>query len=207
MNYHDPWALPNRINDKLNRPLVKSYAHTDRQLIVDEEVQMLREMYDEGLEMQGVPVRYQYPLKNDYNTHGEQAADSFSEFIDTFVGVEAEPKISTIRKLGWVVENSADLPFLLHASFNLPEIQKGSKFFFAGLHTGLPSREFVVERMSMEFQVPDHIVCEVIPQYRADGGIAECPVEKQKQLDKETLFFEEESDYRGEVYDLTDGDW
>jgi len=201
---HDPWAMP--VNDKRNRPPDKPYAHTNRQLIVDEEVQMLREMYDEGLEMQGVPVQYQYPLKNDYNLYGEQAADAFSELIDTFCGVEAQPKIATLKKLGWVVENSSELPFLLHVSFNLPEIQKGSKFFFAGLHTGLPTREFVVERMSMEFQVPDHIICEVIPQYRKDGGIAEDAVAKQKLLDKETLFFEEESDYRGEVYDLTDGD-
>jgi hypothetical protein len=206
----DPWYMPTdrKTNDRLNKPVEKPYANRQGvHFVASEDVQLLRDFYDEALETQGVPVEYQYPLKNDYNVHGEQAADAFSEVIDTFCAVEAEPKISTLKKLGWVVENNSSLPFLLHVSFGLPEIQKGCKFKFAGLHTGLPSREFVVERISMELQVPDHIICEVIPQYRKDGGIAEDQVAKQKLLDKETLFFEEESDYRGDVYDLVDGDW
>ena len=196
------------MNERLNRSPEKSYAHRqDVNLIQSEEVEILRAYYDEALEMQGVPCTYQYPLKNDWNIHGEQAADSFSEPINTFAGIEAEPKISTLRKLGWVVENDSALPFLLHVSFGLPELQKGCKFMFAGLHTNLPAREFVVERMTMPFQAPDHMIVEVIPQYDKNGGIAECPIEKQKQLDKEELFMVEETDYRGDAYDLTDDDF
>ena len=195
------------MNERLNRPPEKPYAHRqDVNLIQSEEVEILRAYYDEALEMQGVPCTYQYPLKNDYNIHGEQAADAFSEPINTFVGIEAEPKISTIRKLGWVVENDSDLPFLLHVSFGLPELQKGCKFMFAGLHTNLPAREFVVERMTIPFQAPDHMIVEVIPQYDTKNrGIAEDPISVAKMLDKEELFFEEPTDYRGSAYDLTDG--
>jgi hypothetical protein len=195
------------MNERLNRPPEKPYAHRQGvNLIQQEEVEYLRACYDEALELQGVPCEYQYPLKNDFNVHGEQAADAFSEVIHTFVGIETEPKIATLRKLGWVVENDSDLPFLLHVSFGLPELQKGCKFMFAGLHTNLPAREFVVERMTMPFQAPDHMIVEVIPQYdKKNGGIAEDKKEVEKMLDREELFFTESTDYRGDAYDLTDG--
>jgi len=193
------------INSKLNRPPETPYANNPRILIQPEDVEFLRCCYDMALELQGVPCEYQYPLKNDYNIHGEQSADAFSEIIHTFVGVEADPKISTLRKIGWVVENSSDLPFLLHVSFSLPGLQKGSKFKISGLYTELPAREFVVERITVPFQAPDHVIVEVIPQYdKKNRGIAEDKAEVEKMLDREELFFVEPTDYRGDVYDLTD---
>ena len=167
--------------------------------LIGPDILLMRKRYDEDLELQGIPVNYQFPNIPGSNSQGESVIDSYSEPIPTHIFFEGNPKITTFRRYGWVVENNADLPFLLHCSFNLPHVQKDSIFRISGLYTEMPDRVFRVTEVSYEMVAPDHIVCQVVPAYD-EKIVGRTEKEVKKQFTKSNHFLKNETDYRGDFY-------
>jgi len=167
--------------------------------LIGRDIILMRKRYDEALELQGIPCTYQYPNIPDTNAQGESVIDSYSEPKPIHVFFEGNPKVTTFKRYGWVVENDKNLPFLLHCSFNLPHVQKDSIFRIAGLYTELPDRTFKVTEITTDLQAPDHIVCQVVPVYD-DTIVGRTPVEVKKQFNSSNHFIKSEVDYRGNYY-------
>lgn len=173
--------------------------------LIGEDIKQLRVWYDEALEMQGIPCKYQYPNLATSNNQGEPLIDSYSEFIDTYIFFESAPKLKTFKRYGWVVENDTNLPFLLHCSFNLPELQKDSLFHISGHYTGMKDRIFRVTELTCDLQAPDHMIAQVVPVYdkqtvgRTDKEIA-------KTFNKSNYFLKQPVDYRGDYRSELKGD-
>ena len=129
--------------------------------LVQDDILLCRARYDEALQMQGVPCTYQYPHLATTNEQGESVVDSYSDFIQTHIFFDNNPKVKTLKRFGWVVENSEDLPMLIHCSFNLENVQKDSIFRIAGHYANIPDRIFRVTEITYDLQVPDHLVCKV----------------------------------------------
>ena len=100
------------------------------QSLIQSDITLMRDRYDEALELQGIPCRYQFPNLASTNDQGDPVVDSYSNFYDTHIFFDGNPKIKTIKRYGWVVANSDELPFLIHCSWNLPHVQKDSIFAF-----------------------------------------------------------------------------
>jgi len=168
--------------------------------IVGPDIKLMRKRYDEALAMQGVPAFYQYPLMATSNSQGESVVDSYSDQIDTHVFFDGNPKVKTFKRLGWVVENDQNLPFLIHCSFNLPQVQRDSVFRFGGGHySELPDRVFKVTEITYDLQAPDHIVCQVVPVY--DNNITgRTDREVDKIYNKSNRFIKKPTDYRGNYH-------
>ena len=132
-------------------------------LISEQEVVYLRKQFDETVKQLGVPFVYQYPLGNNLDDFAQPAPDGYSQEIEVYGIFDGEPKLKTYRNLGWVVEKSDSLPFLLHISFNTPRIQKGSLFKTSGQFTGIEARVFQVTELTTGLVCPDHIVCQIVP--------------------------------------------
>ena len=167
--------------------------------LVGPDITLLRARYDEALKMQGVPVRYQYPLKASSNDQGEPVIDSYSQMEDTHIFFDGNPKIKTFKRYGWVVENDKNLPFLVHCSFNLPHVQKDSLFRIAGQYSELPERVFRVTEITYDLQAPDHLVCQVIPVYD-DQAVGYTKKEVQKKFSSSNHFLKSQVDYRGDYH-------
>ena len=167
--------------------------------LIGPDIKLFRQRYDEALQLQGIPVTYQYPNLPDSNAQGEAVIDSYSEPIPTNIFFEGNPKVRTFKRLGWVVENSQDLPALIHCSFNLPHVQKDSVFRIAGQYTELPDRVFKVTEITMDVQAPDHLVCQIVPVYD-DNIVGRTPVEVKKTFNTSNHFLKKETDYRGDHY-------
>lgn len=60
--------------------------------LIGRDIIIMRKRYDEALQMQGVPCRYQFPNLASTNTHGEPVVDSYSDMIDTHVFLKAHLK-------------------------------------------------------------------------------------------------------------------
>ncbi len=164
--------------------------------LIGEDIEIMRKRYDEALHMQGIPCRYQYPLMAGTNVQGESVADSYSEIIDTYIFFDGSPKAKTYKRLGWVVENDKDLPFLIRCSFNLPYLQKDSLFRLSGQYTSLPDRVFRVTELTCDIQAPDHMVAQVVPVYdQQPVGYTEQEV--KKKYNKSNHFLSIPTDYRG----------
>lgn len=167
--------------------------------LIGPDILLMRKRYDEALEMQGIPCKYQYPLLPDSNSHGEPVIDSYSEMVDSHIFFEGTPKAKTYKRYGWVVENNQDLPFLIHCSFNLKELQKDCLFHLSGHYTGMPDRIFRVIELTCDLQAPDHMVAQVVPQYdkQTTGRTGQ---EIKNTFNKSNHFLKSSVDYRGQEY-------
>lgn len=167
--------------------------------LIGEDIKLIRKRYDEALQMQGIPVKYQYPLRAETNSQGEPVSDSLSEMIDTHIFFEGNPKVKTFKRYGWVVENNQDLPFLIHCSFNLKHLQKDSIFRMSGQYSELPDRIFRVTEITYDLQAPDHLVCQVIPVYD-DQAVGYTKKEVEKKFNTSNHFLKPNTDYRGDYH-------
>lgn len=159
----------------------------------------MRDRYDEALAMRGIPATYQYPNLATSNAQGETVVDSYSDYIETHIFFEGNPKIKTFKRYGWVVENDTDLPFLIHCSFNLSNMQRDCIFRIAGQYSELPDRIFKVTEISMDMQAPDHLVCQVVPVYE-EKPVGRTDKEISNTFNKSNHFLKQPVDYRGHYH-------
>lgn len=167
--------------------------------LIGPDIKLMRARYDEALELQGIPCKYQFPNLPDSNAQGESVVDSYSEPMDIHVFFEGNPKVRTFKRLGWVVEDSQDLPFLLHCSFNLPHVQRDSIFRIAGQYAEIPDRTFRVTEVTYDLQAPDHLICQVIPVFD-DNIVGRTQKEVRQRFDSSSFFLKDETDYRGNYH-------
>ena len=167
--------------------------------LIGSDIILMRKRYDEALQMRGVPVSYQFPNLPDTNNHGEAVVDSYSEPIPTYIFFEGNPKVKTLKRYGWVVENDKELPFLIHCSFNLPHVQKDSLFRIGGQYAEIPDRVFRVTEITYDMVAPDHLVCHVVPVYEKQT-VGRTEVEIKQTYNKSNTFIKPKTDYRGEPY-------
>lgn len=173
--------------------------------LIGPDIQLMRARYDEALELLGIPAKYQYPNIVDSNVQGEPVIDTYSIPIDTSIFFDSTPKLKTFKRLGWVVENDKDLPFLIHCSFNLEHLQKDCIFEIAGQYTGLPSRKFRVTELTTDLQAPDHVTAQVVPVYE-EQYVGRTKKEVEKKFNKSNSFLKPNTDYRGDYRTQRRGD-
>lgn len=168
--------------------------------LIQSDILLMRSRYDEALELQGIPCKYQYPNLASTNSQGDVVVDSYSDMIDTHIFFDGNPKVKTIKRYGWVVANSDELPFLIHCSWNLPKVQKDSVFRMAGLYSEVKDRIFRVTAISYDLQCADHIVAQVVPCYDEKYLTGRTDKEIAQTFNKSSHFLKSNSDYRGEPY-------
>lgn len=173
--------------------------------LIGNDIELMRKRYDEALQMQGIPCRYQYPLMSDANAQGEFVADSLSDMVDTHIFFDGSPKIKTYKRYGWVVENDKDLPFLIHCSYNLASLQRGCVFRLSGQYTGLPDRVFRVVELTCDLQAPDHMIAQVVPVYEKQV-VGRTQKEVAKTFDRSNHFLKPTTDYRGKYISEQEGE-
>jgi len=171
--------------------------------LIGPDIKLMRARYDEALQLQGIPCKYQFPNLPGTNTQGETVVDSFSEPIPTHVFFDGSPKIKTFKRYGWVVENSDELPFLIHCSFNLPHLQRDAIFRISGQYSEMPDRIFKVTELTCDLQAPDHMICQIVPVYD-DNIVGRTQVEIQKTFDTSNHFLRKDTDYRGNTYETNE---
>ena len=50
--------------------------------LIGPDIQLIRNRYDEALQMQGIPCKYQFPNMADSNAQGEPVIDNYSDMIE-----------------------------------------------------------------------------------------------------------------------------
>lgn len=168
--------------------------------LIGKDITLLRRRYDEALQLQGIPCKYQFPTIPKSNMQGEPEIDAYSTMQDTYIFFDSTPKIKTFRRYGWVVENDENLPFLIHCSWNLPHVQKDSLFRLAGQYTDVPDRVFRVTELTYDAQAPDHLICQCVPVYM-DQAVGRTKKEIAATFNKSNNFLKPSTDYRGHAYD------
>lgn len=174
--------------------------------LLGSDIKLMRSRYDEALKLQGIPAKYQFPTRAQSNVQGESLVDFFSIPENTHVFFDGNPKVKTIKRYGWVVENTDELPMLVHCSFNLQNLQRDCLFTFSGLYTGLQDRVFRVLDLTYDIQAPDHIVCKVVPVYNKEEAAGRTKKEVAQKFNKSHTFMKNNENYRGEYVGSQNGD-
>ena len=68
--------------------------------LIGPDITLMRERYDEALQLQGIPCKYQFPNLPDSNAQSEPVIDSYSEPIDTYIFFDGTPKVKTFKRYG-----------------------------------------------------------------------------------------------------------
>lgn len=173
--------------------------------LIGKDIVLMRKRYDEALSMQGIPCIYQYPLMAESNAQGEAVVDSYSDKVETHVFFDGNPKMKTYKRLGWVVENDKNLPFLIHCSFNLTGLQKDCLFTLSGQYTGFKDRTFRVTELTTDMQAPDHVVAQVVPVSEKQT-VGRTQKEIENTFSTSNHFLKQPTDYRGNYYGPKAGD-
>lgn len=173
--------------------------------LIGKDIELMRDRYDEALKMMGISAKYQFPNLATSNNQGEPEIDSYSEMEDIHIFFDGNPKVKTYKRLGWVVENGEDLPFLIHCSFNLHNLQKDCLFHISGQYTGMPDRVFRVTELTCDIQAPDHMVAQVVPVYDKQT-VGRTKKEIETTFNKSNHFLKPNTDYRGKYRSELDGD-
>ena len=173
--------------------------------LIESDIILMRDRYDEALQMMGIPAKYQYPLMTDSNVYGEPVIDSYSVPEDTYIFFDGAPKLKTFKRFGWVVENDSNLPFLIHCSYHLPKLQKDCIFEIAGQHAEVKGRKFRVTELTTDLQAPDHVVCQIVPAYEKQT-VGRTEKENQQRFHKSNNFLSPNTDYRGTYRVQRNGD-
>lgn len=173
--------------------------------LIGDDIEIMRNYYDDALQMQGILVKYQYPILADVNEQGESVIDHYSIPDTAYIFFDGSPKLRTFKRLGWVVENSQDLPFLIHCSFHLPNLQKDCLFDIAGQYANLNSRKFRVTEITTDIQCPDHVVCSVVPVYEKPA-VGRTQSQVSHTYNSSNHFLKSNKDYRGDYRSELKGD-
>ena len=172
--------------------------------LIGSDILVMRARYDEALKLRGIPAKYQYPNNVTNNVNGEPVVDSYSIEENTNIFFESAPKAKTFKRLGWVVDNDKELPFLIRCSFNLSNLQKDCLFRFSGLYSGLPDRTFRVTEIAYDLECPDHLICQVVPVLDKQAA-GRTDKEIDNTFNKSNTFLKKTVDYRGNTYDPENG--
>ena len=164
--------------------------------LIGDDILLWRARYAEALTLRGIPAIYQYPLMPDTSVQGEAVVDSYSDPQDVQIFFESTPKVKTLKRYGWVVDNSDELPILIHCSWNLPHVQKDALFKFSGMYSEVGDKVFRVTEITYLIECPDHIVCQVVPVYE-DQIVGRTEVEVANTFNTSNHFIKPHSDYRG----------
>lgn len=152
-------------------------------LIVPAEIDYLRKQFNFTVLQVGVEFLYRYPLNNDVDAYNQPAPDGYSEAMPVYGIFDGEPKLKTYKNLGWVVEKSDNLPFLIHIPYDTPHIQRGCLFESSGQITAIKPRVFQVTELSTGLVCPDHIVCQIVPLVgNTPPLVAETPRDRAQKL-------------------------
>lgn len=172
--------------------------------IISQDIELMRDRYDEALKMRGISCIYQYPISPDVNSQSEIVADGMSDPEQTQIFFDSSPKLKTYKRLGWVVENDKNLPFLVHCSFNLQNLQRGSIFRMSGMYTGMPERVFRVTELTCDLEAPDHMIAQVVPVYD-NRIVGDTKSEIKNKYNKSNHYLKNDVDYRGKHIDRLPG--
>lgn len=173
--------------------------------LIGSDIKIMRDRYDEALQMQGIPCKYQYPNIAESSKRGQPIIDTYSDMVDTHIFFDGNPKIKTFKRYGWVVENDENLPFLIHCSFNLEKLQKDCIFRISGQYTEMPDRIFRVTELTCDIQAPDHMIAQVVPVYGNDV-VGKTSVEIKNTYNKSNHFLKPTTDYRGNYISEQEGE-
>ena len=112
-----------------------------------------RQFFKEMAYLRGIPCQYRYVTSQEVTNYGEFLY-TLSEPIDMDIIFDDNPKVSTLRKIGWVSENSDDKPYIAQLPFDAKDLKVGCTISIKDFDLD-STRDFKITTMRMLLEFPD----------------------------------------------------
>lgn len=133
---------------------------------------MFRNYFKEVAKLRGISVFYQFPVDMDLTIHAEERPAGFSEKIPMDIIFEQNPKVSTLRRYGWVVTQNEDKPFICSLPYDAPNLSKGCRITIPPPTPIASENVFVITDIKMNLEFPDSYVCKLAPVFTDKPNIS-----------------------------------
>ena len=134
-------------------------------LLTKSDSTIFRAYFKEMAKLLGIKVIYQYPVDMKFTIYAEENPKGFSEEILMDIIFDENPKITTLRKYGWVSEMPDDKPYLAQLPFDAKNLCAGCRI---GIFPPMPmadKRVFVITDIKSNLQFPDSWMCKLAPVF------------------------------------------
>lgn len=129
------------------------------------DAEIYRRFFKEQAKLLGIKVQYQYPIDMKFKVNSQEDPLGYSEPIDLNIIFETSPKLTTLRKLGWVSEDKKDKPYIVQVPYDTPNLQKGCLISLPSPIPGSDSRVFKVTEITFDQILPDSWYCKLAPKF------------------------------------------
>lgn len=132
-------------------------------LLTKEDSTIFRTYFKEMAKLIGISVMYQFPIDMKFSLYAEEDPKGFSPEEPMDIIFEENPKMTTLRKYGWVSETSDDKPYIAQLPYDAKNLCKGCRILIPSPFPGNKGRLFVVTEITGNLQFPDSWVCKLAP--------------------------------------------
>lgn len=134
-----------------------------------EDSTIYRNWFKEMARLRGHRVEYRYVKEFNETIHSEVYPEHLSDPIYLDVIYEENPKVSTLRRIGWLSENPNDKPYIMLFPFDTPNLTVEARVVIPPFKeiNSKPS-EFKVTSISTIIEYPDCWTCTIVPVFRTD---------------------------------------
>jgi len=122
--------------------------------------------FKECAKLRGIPALYRYVLSYTVSTHSEFNYQ-LSEPQEMDIIFNENPSVATLRKIGWMSENSDDKPYIAQLPFDAKDIQIGCTISIKDFDLD-STRDFKITSIKMILEFPDCWTCTLAPIFFTD---------------------------------------
>lgn len=134
-------------------------------ILTKQDTTIFRKWFKEMAMLRGISVIYKYPIDMTFSLYAEEDPRGFSEDIPMNIIFEENPKMSTLRKYGWVSEVPEDKPYIAQLPFDAKNLCKGCRIIIPSPFPLSSGRTFVITEITGNLEFPDNWVCKLAPVF------------------------------------------
>lgn len=134
-------------------------------LLTKNDSTLYRNWFKEMCRLRGISVGYQYATDTIKTIHSEFQS-TYSDTISIDIIFDANPKVNTLKKLGWVSENSDDKPYIAYLPYDTVNLNTESIIVIPpSVENNTRSRKFKVTSITELIEYPDCWICTLAPVF------------------------------------------
>lgn len=126
------------------------------------DARLFRSFFKEAAYLRGIEVLYRYVESCDTSIHAE-IKPKLSEPIKMDIVFIENPKVNTLRRMGWVSENSDDKPYIAQLPLDAPNLSTKSVIEIPPFKEFCRARKFEITMITTLLEYPDCFTCILAP--------------------------------------------
>jgi hypothetical protein len=140
-------------------------------LLTKNDSELYRHWFKEAARLRGLKITYRYVLSQQVSPHGEFINQVLSDSIELDAIYSENPKVKTLKALGWFSEDKSDKPYIIMLPFDTPHISNESRVFVPTYMELNDVREFRITDIKSLIEYPDCWICKLAPVMKSEATL------------------------------------